>query len=250
MTPRVARITTTTGSTPISNSQMTGPKEGARSSIGKAGPRLGLIQQRNRHHSVKMVDSKSPGITAAANRSVAGTPTTGPITISMTDGGIRIPNVPPAVMAPALRRTSYPLLIIEGAAMTPSRVTEEPTMPVAAAKIVAVMSTATYSEPRTPASNCWMLVNMRSIRPDCSSKNPMNKKNGIEASTVSFITENVCKAARSNTIGPNAMKPAPKETAPSVKAIGKPMKMAANRTAKASRPRISLLIRSPSLFLA
>jgi hypothetical protein len=35
-----------------------------------------------------------------------------------------------------------------------------------------------------------------------------------------------------------------------VKAIGKPMKMAANSTAKASRPRISLLIRSPHLYLA
>ena len=37
-------------------------------------------------------------MTAAANRSVAGTPTTGPITISMTDGGIRMPSVPPAVI--------------------------------------------------------------------------------------------------------------------------------------------------------
>jgi hypothetical protein len=44
--------------------------------------------------------------TAAANRSVAGTPTTGPMTISMIDGGINMPSVPPAVMAPALRRTS------------------------------------------------------------------------------------------------------------------------------------------------
>ena len=51
-------------------------------------------------------DSISPGITAAANRSVAGTPTTGPITISITDGGIRMPSVPPAVIVPAAIRMS------------------------------------------------------------------------------------------------------------------------------------------------
>jgi hypothetical protein len=61
-----------------------------------------LSQQRTRHQAVKMVDSSRPGITAAANRSVAGTPTTGPITISITLGGIRMPSVPPAAMAPAL----------------------------------------------------------------------------------------------------------------------------------------------------
>ena len=45
-------------------------------------------------------------MTAAAKRSVAGTPTTGPITISITDGGIRMPSVPPAVIAPADSRMS------------------------------------------------------------------------------------------------------------------------------------------------
>jgi hypothetical protein len=47
-----------------------------------------------------------------------------------------------------------------------------------------------------------MPVNMRSIRPDCSSRKPMKRKKGIDASTVSFITEKVCSTARSNTIGP------------------------------------------------
>jgi hypothetical protein len=60
-----------------------------------------LIQQRARHQTVKMVDSSRPGRMAAAKRSVAGTPTTGPMTISITLGGIRMPSVPPAVMAPA-----------------------------------------------------------------------------------------------------------------------------------------------------
>ena len=79
---------------------------------------------------------------AAAKRSVTGTPTTGPMTTSMILGGIRMPSVPPAVMHPAESFTSYLLERMVGPAMTPRRVTEEPTMPVAAAKMVAVMVTA------------------------------------------------------------------------------------------------------------
>ena len=82
-------------------------------------------------------------MTAAAKRSVAGTPTTGPITISMTEGGIRMPSVPPAAIAPARQRGCRSRACSSPApAITPSSVTDEPTMPVAAAKIVAVMSTA------------------------------------------------------------------------------------------------------------
>ena len=82
-------------------------------------------------------------MTAAAKRSVAGTPTTGPITISITDGGIRMPSVPAG--GDRARPTSgcrSRERFIAGAAITPSSVTDEPTMPVAAAKIVAVSSTA------------------------------------------------------------------------------------------------------------
>jgi hypothetical protein len=57
-----------------------------------------------------------------------------------------------------------------GAAMTPRSVTEEPTMPVEAAKIVAVRRTAMYSEPRTGASISCTARNSRSMRPDCSSR--------------------------------------------------------------------------------
>jgi len=40
-------------------------------------------------------------MTAAANRSVTGTPTIGPMTTSMTLGGMRMPSVPDAAMDPA-----------------------------------------------------------------------------------------------------------------------------------------------------
>ena len=46
-----------------------------------------------------MPASMMPGIIAAANRSVTGICSTGPITTSMIEGGIRMPSVPPAVMA-------------------------------------------------------------------------------------------------------------------------------------------------------
>jgi hypothetical protein len=48
----------------------------------------------------------NPGTIAAAYRSATDTPSTGPITISITEGGIRMPRVPPAVIAPAASRPS------------------------------------------------------------------------------------------------------------------------------------------------
>ena len=79
---------------------------------------------------------------AAANRSTTDTPTTGPMTTSMTLGGIRMPRVPPAVIIPADMRTSYLHLFIVGAAITPRITTDAPTIPVAVAKIAAVNATA------------------------------------------------------------------------------------------------------------
>ena len=64
-------------------------------------------------------------------------PITGPMTTSITLGGIRIPSVPPAVMMPADICTSYFDLSMPFAAMMPSSVTEAPTMPLAAPKRVA-----------------------------------------------------------------------------------------------------------------
>ena len=59
----------------------------------------------------------------------------------MTDGGIRMPSVPPAVIVPADSLASYPDLIMIGAAMIPSTVTAAPTMPVAMANTAAVRTT-------------------------------------------------------------------------------------------------------------
>ena len=61
----------------------------------------------------------------------------------------------------------------------------------------------------------------------------------VSRDTVSRITEYVCSTARSKTTGPSAMKPVASETAPSVKAIGKPTKMTAKRTPSAAMPMIS-----------
>jgi hypothetical protein len=56
---------------------------------------------------------------------------------------MRIPRLPPAVIAPADRRGLYPALIIVGAAMIPTTATVAPTVPAAMPKMVAVTSTAT-----------------------------------------------------------------------------------------------------------
>jgi len=48
-----------------------------------------------------MLPSRNPGARAEEYRRLTGTPRVGPITTSMTLGGIRIPSVPPAAIAPA-----------------------------------------------------------------------------------------------------------------------------------------------------
>ena len=53
---------------------------------------------------MKIPASRKPGPNAAAYSSGTETPITGPITTSITLGGIRMPRLPPAVMAPAESR--------------------------------------------------------------------------------------------------------------------------------------------------
>ena len=49
---------------------------------------------------------KKPGSIAAAYSLTMDSPATAAYTISITEGGIRMPRVPPAVMQPDARRTS------------------------------------------------------------------------------------------------------------------------------------------------
>ena len=101
------------------------------------------------HNSLKMarkaIKNKAnyiPGSIDAGNKSVTGISIIGPITTNIILGGIKIPKVPPAVIVPAARRTSYLDLFIDLAAMIPRIVTEAPTIPVAAANITETKSTA------------------------------------------------------------------------------------------------------------
>ena len=66
----------------------------------------------------------------------------GPITTSIILGGIKIPKVPPAVIVPAANRTSYHYLFMDFAAIIPNIVTDAPTIPVAAAKMIDTKRTA------------------------------------------------------------------------------------------------------------
>ena len=74
------------------------------------------------------------------------------------------------------------------AAMMPRIVTDAPTMPVAAAKIVETNSTAMKSAPRVLASTNWTARNSRSISPACSIRMPMKMNRGTAASVCSSIT--------------------------------------------------------------
>jgi len=84
---------------------------------------------------------------APAKRSVMDTPIRGPMTTNMILGGMSMPIVPPAAIAPAPILVSYLLFLMAGSAMTHRRVMDEPTIPVAAAKIVAVKIIAIYRDP-------------------------------------------------------------------------------------------------------
>ena len=68
----------------------------------------------------------------------------------------------------------------------------------------------------------------------------MNRKNGTEASEVSFITAKNCNVIRWIATGPSATQPTPSAIAISVKAIGKPMKIAPNRITSERIPSHSL----------
>ena len=128
-----------------------------------------------------------PGNIAAAKRSVTGISRTGPMTTSMIEGGMRMPSVPPAVIVPEARRTSYPERFIVVAAMMPRMVTLAPTIPVAAPNITLTNRTATKSDPFIRASMSCTAANSRSISPACSIMNPMKTNSGTAASVCSII---------------------------------------------------------------
>ncbi len=98
-----------------------------------------------------------------------------------------MPSVPPAQIVPAESPVSYPLFFMTGAAINPMIVTEAPTIPVAAAKSVAVKMVAMYMEPlRRPEMSCtaW---NRRSMSPALSRTQPMKVNRATAARTVSII---------------------------------------------------------------
>ena len=74
----------------------------------------------------------------------------------MTDGGIRMPSVPPAVMTPEASFTSYPALSMGLNAMTPISTTTAPTRPEAMPQNVHTISVATASEAGTFRNASWI----------------------------------------------------------------------------------------------
>jgi len=75
----------------------------------------------------------------------------------MTEGGMRMPNVPPAVMTPDASFTSWPARNIGLNAITPISTTTAPTRPLAIPQNVQTISVATASEAGTRRNASWML---------------------------------------------------------------------------------------------
>ncbi len=73
-----------------------------------------------------------------------------------------MPRVPPAVMAPAASRTSYPAFSMGRSAMTPISTTTAPTMPEAMPQNAHTSSVVTASEAGTRRNASCTLWNMRS----------------------------------------------------------------------------------------
>jgi len=107
----------------------------------------------------------SPGRSAAANKRATETCMIGPMTTNIMLGGMRIPSVPPAVMAPALSPDAYPVFFMTGAAIRPMIMTEAPTIPVAAANSVAVKMVPMYNDPLSRPEMSRSAWKRRSISP-------------------------------------------------------------------------------------
>ena len=105
-----------------------------------------------------------PGKKAPAYNLTTETPAVAPYTINITDGGIKMPRHPPAVIAPAAILTSYFAFSMAGKAKRPISVTTAPTIPVAVAKMAQVTMVATASEPGTRAMARCKLLNSFSIK--------------------------------------------------------------------------------------
>ncbi len=108
--------------------------------------------------------------------------------MSITDGGMRMPRHPPAVMTPADSLMSYLERSIAGNASRPMSVTTAPTMPVAVAKTAQVTSVATAREPGSRPMARLRLVKSFWMRFARSTRYPMKTNSGIEMRTSFVIT--------------------------------------------------------------
>ena len=159
-----------------------------------------------------------------------------------------MPKVPPAVIAPADKRTSYLERFMVLAAIMPKIVTEAPTIPVAAANIIETNNTATNNAPRVRDIIIWTALNKRSMSPACSIIMPIKINKGTATSWSFIMVELTCRVSKKNA---NLLLPAIEaNTKPrkiKVKEIGKPMKIENNMAANMSIPIIGFeILTSPS----
>ncbi len=100
---------------------------------------------------------------------------------TVMEGGIAVPNEPLAQMVPEIRDLSYWCLSMTGTASMPITASVAPTTPLAAAKMVPMMTAPTPSPPGIRRVHRWMAPNSRSAMPEFSSIAPMKMNKGTAA---------------------------------------------------------------------
>ncbi len=134
------------------------------------------------------------------------------------------------------------------AAIMPNIVTDAPTMPVAAAKIIETNNTATNNAPRVRDIIICTALNRRSISPACSIIIPMKINKGTATSWSFIMVEFTCRVSKKNAnllLPPIEANTNPRKI--NVNEMGKPMKMENNMAANISIPTIGFeMLTSPS----
>ena len=104
--PSVAMMSAVGGTSPKRSSFTTCEAGTSSASFERGGPSFGFSHTRPIVYTRYSPASSRPGSSAPAYRRATDTDSTGPMTTSITEGGMRMPSVPPAQIVPADMRTS------------------------------------------------------------------------------------------------------------------------------------------------